>query len=87
MTDVDQTQTLNSIATLNTLISTTTDPVAIAAFQSQISDLQALLTPVKPPVPCGTCNRPTNCPTCDNPLGPDGFAPEGTVNTVTPDSS
>ncbi len=66
-----------------------------AAQDESIEDLQARIAALEaekaaateaeaPPVPqkkpCVTCNVPTECPTCSEPIGPDGHAKTGVVN-------
>ncbi len=55
----------------------------IAQLESEAASEVAEETPATPPKkPCGTCNKPTHCANCKQPVTRDGHAPDGTINYI-----
>jgi len=77
LSEADVVQTEERIKSLKVQIENETNDAVIAAWESEVAALAALLPTAIAPKPCETCTEPTVCPTCAGPIGPGRYCTTG----------
>jgi len=77
LSEADVVQTEGRISSLKVQIANETNADVIAAWESEIAALAALLPTAVVPRPCTTCTEATICPTCGGPIGPGRYCTTG----------